>query len=65
MISNDPKEMACAKAIYAIAAYLQDMTINPNLTIDDRIKTLQWVYKKIPEINKLLIRLKTERIALK
>lgn len=65
MFARTAKEQAVATAISTIAAYFNKSVIDPTISIEDNMKMLQWVYKKIPEINRLLIAINTERISLK
>lgn len=64
MISaNSPEEKACATALVAIANYCTSIAHDPTMTLDNKIKTLQWIYKKIPEINRLMIKINTKVIS--
>lgn len=60
--ANNPKEVAVGKALEAMAMYMQKAVVDPSISIDDTMLMLQWVYKKIPEVNRLLIVIKTERV---
>lgn len=63
MFFRNDKEKACATAIQAIATYMNKMTGSSSIsTIDEKMVILQWIYRKIPEINRLLMQIKTEQI---
>jgi ERCC4-type nuclease len=65
MIFGDTKERAVAKALQSLAVYAQDVAVNPSMSIDDRMKVIQWLAKKYLETNKALIRIKTEAVGKK
>ncbi len=63
MISaSSPKEKICADALISLAHHANNIAHNPSQSIDDKMKTLQWIYKNIPKINRLLIEIKTKQI---
>jgi hypothetical protein len=63
MISGkNNEEIVVGKALQTMAQYMADVAMNPTISIDQRMTTLQWIYKKIPEVNKLLIKIKTREV---
>jgi hypothetical protein len=62
MYEKNSKEYTVALALNSLSHYMAQVAGNPTLSIDEKMRTLQWIYKKIPEINKLLIKIKTERV---
>jgi hypothetical protein len=56
------KKSKCAKALQLMNAYIYRCTTDATMTPEEIMKTLQWIYKAIPDINKLLIAIKTEEI---
>lgn len=65
MYVKGSKEHTVALALHSIAHYTSQIALDQTISIDDKIKTLQWIHRKIPEINRLLVRIKTEQIQLK
>lgn len=63
MFVKSDKDRAAQLALQAIFQYAQMVYIEPTLTLDKRMEILQWIYKKIPEVNRLLVQIKTEEIS--
>lgn len=60
IFGSESNVQICHKLLHTLAEHARNVAISPNMTLDDRMKTVQWLSKKYIEINKLLIRIKTE-----
>lgn len=56
------KKSKCAKVLQLMNAYIYRCTTDATMTPSDMMQTLQWIYKTIPDVNKLLIAIQTEEI---
>lgn len=64
MISaNTAKEKIFVMAMASVAAHVHQVANDPLMSFDDKIKVLTWVRQKIPDLNRLLVELKTKEIS--
>ncbi len=59
---NNLKYRACMQSLQALAVYTQEAAMDPLMSWDRRMEILKWVDKKIPQILRLMIELKTKEI---
>lgn len=62
LFAKNAREIACAKALQTMHLYMQQCSNDGTMDIATKIKTLQWIAKKIPEVNRLLIAIQTEEV---
>ena len=59
---NDPSYVALVQAIRTMHLTIRKLDQEPLISWDDKTQALQWIAKKVPELCRLIVRLKTKEI---
>lgn len=60
---NDPNYAAFCQAIRTMHLTIRKLDQEPLVSWDDKAQALQWIAKKVPDLCRLIVKIKTKEIA--